>query len=226
MQHRSLLAAVALSLTVALPALPAAGQSVSNPQMSIDSPREGTTVGNGSLVDIGGWAADPAGPGTGVDAVRVYLDGQMDAGGRLLGEATYGSPRPDVAQALGSVALTNTGFNYLWTPLDLSTGSHTLYVYARSTSGAWFSRSVAITARSSSVQTQPGGSYQGPGGYPGGYGPGAGMMPPPAYPGGGYGYGYGPPMYPGYPGYGGYPGYPGGGSGRVCIMIYPPPPGC
>src|SRR5438105_486631 len=102
-------------LAVALPALPAFGQSSStSAQMSIDAPSAGATVTAGSQVDIGGWAADPAGPGTGVDIVRIYLDNRMESGGTLLGDAAYGHPRPDVAAALGSSALTNSGFDYMW----------------------------------------------------------------------------------------------------------------
>jgi len=88
-------------------------------QIKIDAPIADSGIGNGAQVDIGGWALDPAGPGTGVDAVRVYLDGPMDAGGTLLGNATYGKPRPDVGVLYGS-AYVNSGYDYVWTPRRLS----------------------------------------------------------------------------------------------------------
>jgi hypothetical protein len=234
---RSLVAVAAL-LAVAVPAVPALGQPTSGTAtISIDAPTDGATVTNGTAVGIGGWAADPGGSGTGVDTVRVYLDNRMDAGGTLLGDATYGTPRPDVAAALGTSGVTNSGFNLSWTPSNVSAGQHTLYVYARSTNGSWSFKTVNVSVQAAPTPTPaptpgrmgpgmgmgpqgpgmygpPGYPGMGPGGYPGGY---PGMYPPPMY----------PPMYPGYPG-GGYPPYdpnPGDG-GRVCIMIYPPPPGC
>jgi hypothetical protein len=224
-----LLLALAATLVVALPAVPALGQGTTTgttAQMSIDAPAANATISTGTQINIGGWAADPAGPGTGVDMVRVYLDNRMEAGGTLLGDANYGNARPDVASALGSAALTNSGFNLLWTPTNISAGQHTLYVYAHSIANNWVYKTVTVTVQVAPTPTPTprrgpygGGPYDGgygygyPGGYPGQYGPGPYPVIPP------------PDLYPPYPG-GGYPYPPGGGSGRVCILIYPPPPGC
>src|SRR6266545_733037 len=105
-----LLMALASILALAVPAGPALAQGTTSTTMiSIDSPADGATVTNGTQVDVGGWAADTAGPGTGVDMVRVYLDGRMDSGGTLLGNANYGGNRPDVATALGSSNYTASG---------------------------------------------------------------------------------------------------------------------
>lgn len=244
---RVLTALVAFA-AVAIPVAPVLGQ-VSPPtttRIEIDTPAEGASVTNGVQILIGGWAADPTGPGTGVDLVRIYLDGPMDAGGRLLGSATTGVSRPDVAAATGNPALATSGFNYLWTPSGLSGGTHTIYVYAHAiATDTWAQKTVTVTVPAGPTPTPtpagpqwgapPGGGY--PGGAPGpGYG-GAGqgipypydLYPPrPAYPpygSPGYGYpGYGYPGYP-YPGYT-YPGSPGAPNPPVCIMIYPPPPGC
>jgi hypothetical protein len=200
-------------------AAPVLGQSTGSATttITIDSPTEGTTVMNGTQVVVGGWAVDTAGPGTGIEAVRIYLDNRMDAGGTLLGEATYGKSRPDVATTLGNSAFANSGFDYLWTPRGLSAGSHRLYVHARSRSGAWSHSTVGVTVRTQSgmLPEMAGPPYGDPYGYPGGYRPG--LYPPP--PGGWYPY----PRYPYNPGY---PNYPRPPSGGVCIMIYPPPPGC
>ena len=216
--------ALVAAVMVALPTMPALGQTTTGTtaQMSIDAPAANATISTGTQVDIGGWAADPAGPGTGVDMVRVYLDNRMEAGGTLLGDANYGNSRPDVAQALGSTAVTNSGFNLLWTPTNVSAGQHTLYVYAHSITNNWVYKTVTVNVQAAPTPTTrrpigmgpyDNGYYGGPS-YPGLYPPGP-MFPPP---------GMYPPYYPG----GGYPYVPPGtgGSGQVCIMIYPPPPGC
>jgi hypothetical protein len=97
-------------------------------QVVIERPLVGTTVSTQLLVS--GWAVDPAGPGTGVDAVHVYLDGEPGMPrARFLGPASYGHPRPDVARALGDARFTNSGFSLL---VEVSPGTHSLYVYAHS----------------------------------------------------------------------------------------------
>jgi hypothetical protein len=93
----------------------------------VDAPRGGTT---GTTLEVRGWAADPsARGGTGVDRVEVYVDGERNAGGTLLGQATYGLQRPDVAANLGSQQFLLSGFALQAT---VSPGPHTIYVYARS----------------------------------------------------------------------------------------------
>jgi len=214
---------VAAILVLALPAVPALAQSTSGQttgrgQVTIDAPVSGATIRNGNQIDVGGWAVDRTGPGTGVDEVRVYLDGPMDGNGTLLGTANYGGSRPDVAQVLGSSAFASSGFDFLWTPTRLSGGSHTIYVFAHSINDGWSSSAVTINA--DAPATPPSGGGYGSGGYgpgygPGGYGPGYDS----GYGSGGYGPGYGYGAMPPYDDY-----Y--GGGGRACIMIYPPPPGC
>jgi hypothetical protein len=229
-------------LAFALPAAPAVAQS-STVRIAIDTPSEGNAVSNGRSVVISGWAADPSGSGTGVDSVRIYLDASMESGGTLLGNANYGDSRPDVATALGSTAVTNSGFQYTWTPSGLNPGPHTLYVYANSNATGWGSKTLTITVQGQAAApptamgtpmpapTRVVGTY-----WPGNPGPGGEGLsgppppqwgsPPPPPPGPGFpGPGYPGPGFPG-PGFPG-PGYPGPGpGGPVCIMIYPPPPGC
>src|SRR5947209_3645724 len=63
--------------------------------VQIDNPSPGEQ--NMSPAWIAGWAIDTsAASGTGIDVVRVYLDGDMTTG-RLLGQANYGGDRADVA---------------------------------------------------------------------------------------------------------------------------------
>jgi hypothetical protein len=204
------LLAVMLALSLAIHAAPASGQS--STEIMVDVPTAGSTVASGTQVLIGGWAVDRnATSGTGIDQVRVYLDGPMEGGGTLLGNATLGVSRPDVAQALGNQAYANAGYNFLWTPTNLSGGSHTFYVYAHSTaSNTNAYKSVGVTA--SGPPATPSGTSagmgpgMGQGGMPYPYdlmGYGGGMYPPPPPP--------PPPLYP--------PPIP-------CPAIYPPPPGC
>ncbi len=233
---------------------PAAAQSTSGAQapggaatirISIDSPTPGTTVPNQGQTGIGGWAADIAGPGASIDAVKIYLDGTMDGGGRFIGDASYGGARPDVAASLGSSAFTNTGFDFGWSPATLTAGTHKLYVYAHSVTNGWSYATVDIKGPGESATapgqvggtsggpygngpgpsgptTPYGGTYlNNPGPYMGGYGPGGGCavdyidFRTPMCP-GSIGYGSGPGVQQPYPPY----------AGRPCIMIYPPDPAC
>lgn len=113
-------------------------------KVNIDAPGSGATVGSGQPVFIGGWAADTAGLGTGVNGVDIYLDGPPSSG-RLLGSAEYGIRRPDVASVLGRPGLTNSGFNYVWVPRGVPVGEHTLYVAARTQAGPVVVESIAVT---------------------------------------------------------------------------------
>lgn len=91
----------------------------------IDAPRGGTT---GTALEVRGWAADPtAHVGTGVDRVEIYLDGERDAGGTRLGQATYGLQRPDIVAHLGGQQFLLSGYALQTT---VSPGPHTIYVYA------------------------------------------------------------------------------------------------
>jgi hypothetical protein len=178
------LIAVATLLALAIPTVPASAQTTSATtpaqpgstantiQIMIDGPAAGSLIRNGTRIIVGGWAVDPAGPGVGIDMVRVYLDGQMEAGGTLLGAATTGGQRPDVAAALGNPAFRDSGFDFFWTPTNLAGGNHTLYVYAHSvTSNSWAYKSVTVN-----IEGAPSGQTGGPGQGPGqGYGPGQGQ---------------------------------------------------
>jgi hypothetical protein len=228
---------LAAIVAIAFPVVPALGQTTgtSTTRVEIDSPAEGATVTNGTQLLIGGWAADPAGPGTGVDAVRIYLDGPMDTGGRLLGNATIGVSRPDVASSTGNPAYATAGFNYPWTPSGLSGGAHTLYVYAHTiATDTWTSKTVTVTTPGPAftptptgppVATPPAGGYP-PGYPPGGYPQGGAYMNPGAS-GSGVGMQYPYDLYTRQPGYQpGYPGggYPGGSGYPPPGYGYPPPP--
>ncbi|MBA7659158.1 hypothetical protein ES703_67131 [subsurface metagenome] len=103
-------------------------------RMYIDRPTSGETV-SGSYT-VAGWALDlNSTSGTGIDSVKVYLDGAM-ASGTLLGDATFTS-RPDVAAYFGNSELTNSGFKLTWDTTTVSKGSHVLYVYAHNPTYGW-----------------------------------------------------------------------------------------
>src|SRR5213592_1771839 len=98
-------------------------------QVVVDAPADGSTTG--PELTVWGWAAAAAGSGPSVDAVAVYVDGQGDDRGRLLGAATYGILRADVAAALDDPARAAVGYELRVT---LQPGEHRIAVYAR-TSG-------------------------------------------------------------------------------------------
>jgi plastocyanin len=144
---RLALSLVLVVLLAAVPARPAAAQPPSGTvAIQVDSPASGTVVTNGRLVVIGGWAIDPSGPGpgTGVDMVSIFLDGGQNGGGTLLGIATYGKARTDVALAKGNSRFSASGFDLLWTPTGLAPGPHTLNVYAHSIVNGWYAHFVPL----------------------------------------------------------------------------------
>jgi hypothetical protein len=88
-----------------------------------------------------GWAMDPrVATGSGLDALHVYLDGEA---GRapLVGAATLGQPRPDVASALGRPSASQSGYRFT-SRLEALPGPHTLFVYAHTSGGEWSYRTV------------------------------------------------------------------------------------
>ncbi len=99
-------------------------------QVSLDAPTDGSQTG--PELTVRGWAYASSQPAPGVDAVAVYLDGEVDSRGRFLGTATYGLPRPDVAVAVGDPRLDAVGYELRVT---LPPGEHRLAVYAHA-SGA------------------------------------------------------------------------------------------
>lgn len=91
--------------------------------LGVDMPAPNTLVSNGQMVGIGGWTT-----GSRVD---VYLDGPA-ARGQGIGSMEARTP--------GSGA---NGFEVPWYPMDLSPGTHTLYVYSL-VDGSWTLQMVPI----------------------------------------------------------------------------------
>jgi hypothetical protein len=95
------------------------------PVGAVDSPASNSSTV--SPVHVAGWAADLAATGgaTGVDHVRVFLDGTY------VQDAAYGTPRPDIGAAYGP-QFTNSGFSFDLNLPTVGTGPHTLSVHAHS----------------------------------------------------------------------------------------------
>jgi len=120
----AILAVISLAGGQALPAL-AQSQSLMNGAspaalLAVDIPASNTMVSNGQFLDIGGWTA-----GSRVD---VYLDGPAGFG-EGIGSNEVDEARPDVASKIDP-GLAESGFDVPWLPMDLSAGTHTLYVYS------------------------------------------------------------------------------------------------
>jgi hypothetical protein len=104
---------------------PAGGAPAASTRVAIDRPSDGASTPQ--RFTIMGWAVDPEGSGSGVEAVYVYLDGEAGRG-HFLGAAEYGGERPDVAAQLGQPRFALSGYLL---QIEVAPGEHTLYVYAR-----------------------------------------------------------------------------------------------
>ena len=101
----------------------------------IEQPGAGAFVTG--TVTVSGFAIDRASPtGTGIDMVYIYLDGPPGTG-TIIGGATYGLDRPDVAALYGN-RFRYSGWELVWHASGLAPGVHRLYLYAhRTTDNAW-----------------------------------------------------------------------------------------
>jgi len=104
--------------------------------INIDSPKNNENI-NGRL-KIEGWALETSAQNsTGITAVDIY-DGPANGQSNLIGQATYGIPRLDVANSLGGRAgFTNSGFTSDFDASKLSAGPHNIYVYANNYYLGW-----------------------------------------------------------------------------------------
>ncbi|HSN76475.1 MAG TPA: SBBP repeat-containing protein, partial [Anaerolineae bacterium] len=102
----------------------------------IEQPTAGAFVAG--MVTISGYAIDRRSPsGTGIDLVHIYLDGPYGTG-TIIGAATYGLDRPDIAAQYGE-RFRYSGWELAWdTTAGLAPGVHRLYLYAhRTTDDTW-----------------------------------------------------------------------------------------
>jgi len=99
--------------------------ATASPNVVIDSPTPGTVISSGTVV-LTGWALDNISAiGTAVTSVQVKVDGVF------IGNAAYGTSRPDVCGAYaGRPGCPNVGFTYSVSLALLNPGSHTITVLA------------------------------------------------------------------------------------------------
>src|SRR5680860_402437 len=100
-----------------------------------------TTKANEAIngrIKIEGWAlGTSAQNSTGITAVDIY-DGPANGPANLIGHATYGIARPDVANSLGGrQGFINSGFIADFDASRLSAGPHNIYVYANNSFLGW-----------------------------------------------------------------------------------------
>jgi hypothetical protein len=95
----------------------------------IDQPVQNTSVTG--TVTVSGWAIENTGAiGNGIGSVKVLVDGAF------VGNAVYGSPRPDVCAATvypNRVGCPNVGYSYQLNTAALTARSHTITVIATDT---------------------------------------------------------------------------------------------
>lgn len=126
-----------------------------NSRGTIDQPVEGQSVAG--TVSVAGWAIDAGSfSGAGITDVRVYVNGT------LIGAASYGGARPDVAAAFSDSRFTNSGFGISFNAASFSPGPATIQVgYRRARDGAWVTMerhvTIAQTIGSLSGQVTSGG---------------------------------------------------------------------
>lgn len=113
------------------------GSDYTHPTATMDAPQQGATL-TGS-VTVNGWAFD----NDTIAKVDILLDGNV------IGTATYGFPRPDVAQA-NPGAPVNCGFEFLFDSKQFANGAHVIAVRAVDPTGnvstmhAWTQAAVTI----------------------------------------------------------------------------------
>ena len=113
------------------------------PLMYVDAPVSGQSITVGSI--ISGWAADMSSPtGTGVDTVHVWAYPANGAAPIFVGQANYGSDRPDVAGYIGD----RFRFSGFWLPMPrLAPGGYWFVAFARNATTQQFTNAVAVAVQ-------------------------------------------------------------------------------
>jgi sugar lactone lactonase YvrE len=111
------------------------------PTVYIESPTAGAVIAG--TVTVAGWAVDNAAMiGTAISKVQVTLDGIA------VGQATYGTARPDVCSAFpGRPGCPNVGYTYQLNVSSVSAGSHRLCAIATDTDASADAGSYCITVQ-------------------------------------------------------------------------------
>jgi hypothetical protein len=112
-------------------------QGAAPPVIAIEIPTSGQTFTQRTGVQMVGYALDPnAAPnqgvqGSGIDRVQVYMDGERDSGGILVGDADLGFSDQTAASKYGPQFQT-AGWQLVFNPTNFSKGVHQIFAYARS----------------------------------------------------------------------------------------------
>lgn len=108
---------------------------IPNVTAPVEQPPSGALVAE--ITTLRGFAIDRgSSTGTGIDTVHIYLDGPYGTG-TIIGGATYGLDRPDVAAQYGA-RFGPSGWELVWDTSGVAPGIHHLYLYAHRTSdNAW-----------------------------------------------------------------------------------------
>jgi sugar lactone lactonase YvrE len=119
----------------------AGGLPFGNLDSAVDAITHSTTVALARNLLVGGWAADPQ-DGAPVRQVQILIDGTV------VGNATLGLPRHDVAAAYNNPAYLNSGWTFGYAALGLSLGTHTVTVIATDS----LSRAATMNSKTITVQ--------------------------------------------------------------------------
>ncbi|GAG87934.1 unnamed protein product, partial [marine sediment metagenome] len=138
---------------------PTPGNSIANGNykatkvlVNIDEPTNSQTIGGN--FELKGWAVEQSGINSPeITAVHVY-DGPAAGAGNLIGIATYGIARPDVASSFGKSNFTNCGFQLLINCNALSKGTHVIHVYAHNEQLGWDYSTVKVNVVNDGSGTQ------------------------------------------------------------------------
>jgi len=114
--------------TVTVPGEPQNSPSI---KFMIDTPLSGATINEDT--NIGGWAVNTSSlESPGIAAIEFYINGPKGFG-KLLGPATLGGVRQDVAETTGNPGWANSGFNFLISISDYEPATeNSVYCYAYS----------------------------------------------------------------------------------------------
>jgi len=86
-------------------------------------------------MDISGWAMDTNSVvSAGIESVSLYLDGPP-ATGTLIGSASLGDRRNDLAVSCGDERFLTSGWHYRWNTGSVARGTHRLYAVIEATGG-------------------------------------------------------------------------------------------
>jgi hypothetical protein len=131
----------------------AAADSSARPLLgAVDVPPADSAAG----LSLSGWVLDPLATGsTGIDSVNVYLGASAD-NAQLLGQATLGQSRLDVAGRFGNTDWSSPGFVIDLPPGSLPAGLTTLTLAAHSPDrGTWVTTAQVVTPDLGSAAAPP-----------------------------------------------------------------------